>query len=62
MPRFVIQDVTMIDGPTREILKRNPNAHTFAYGHIDDVSPSREAWAPVILAHDLNALVWIWNG
>jgi hypothetical protein len=50
---FVIQDVTMIDGSAREILKRDPNPHTFAYGHIDDVSPSREARLPIIFAYDL---------
>jgi hypothetical protein len=28
---FVIQDVTMIDGSAGEILKRDPNPHTFAH-------------------------------
>ena len=50
---FVVQDVTMIDGPPREILKRDPDSHAPAHGHIDDVSPSPEARALVIYAYDL---------
>jgi hypothetical protein len=50
---FVIQDVTMIDGSAGEVLKRDPNPHTFTHGHIEDISPSREARLPIIFAHDL---------
>ena len=46
------QDVTMIDGTAREILKRDPNPHTFAHGHVDDVSPSPEARALIIFAYE----------
>src|SRR6516165_6416893 len=50
---FVVKDVTMVDGPAREILKRDSHAHTSAHGHIDGVFPSLEGRAFTILIQHL---------
>ena len=46
----------MIDSPAREVSKPDPDTHAFVHRYIDDVSPSPEAWAPVIFANDLERI------
>ena len=46
----------MIDGPAREIPKRDPHSHASAHGHISDVSPSPKARAPAVFAYDLKRI------
>jgi hypothetical protein len=42
---FVVEDVTMVDGPAREIRKRQPDLHASAHWHIDCVFPGLEGRA-----------------
>jgi len=60
---FVVKDVTMVDGPAREILKRDSHPHTFADGHIDGVFPSLEGRAFTILVQHLKRVgMTMWKG